>query len=136
MLKGFVLTTLNKLPQVKPDLVRVDLLMAIQKWLKRNNLMKVLRELKIKKKRKRGTGIRRERMKQIIFIGSLSFNIQKVTVAKKRAFCDFFYLKDFNGARATSVVNALLSIYEGLQNMVSVRPFFNTLVPALVMQCT
>ena len=46
MLKGFVLTTLNKLPQVKPDLVRTDddwedwgmedLLKALQRWLKRN----------------------------------------------------------------------------------------------------
>ncbi|XP_068738985.1 uncharacterized protein [Montipora capricornis] len=47
MLKGFVLSTLNKLPQVKPDLVRTDegwedwnmekLIDSIQKWLKRNN---------------------------------------------------------------------------------------------------
>ena len=46
MLKGFVLSTLNKLPQVKPDLVRTDegwedwnmekLIDSIQKWLKRN----------------------------------------------------------------------------------------------------
>ena len=46
MLKGFVLSTLNKLPQVKPDLVRTDkgwedwtmekLINSIQKWLKRN----------------------------------------------------------------------------------------------------
>jgi len=46
MLKGFVLSTLNKLPQVKPDLVRADegwedwnmekLINSIQKWLKRN----------------------------------------------------------------------------------------------------
>ena len=46
MLKGFVLTTLNKLPQIKPDLVRSaenwedwgmeDLLKALQKWLKIN----------------------------------------------------------------------------------------------------
>ena len=46
MLKGFVLSTPNKLPQVKPDLVRTDkgwedwnmerLINSIQKWLKRN----------------------------------------------------------------------------------------------------
>jgi len=46
-LHGFVLATLNKLPQVKPDLVRVDenwedwsmedLIDALQKWLRRNN---------------------------------------------------------------------------------------------------
>ena len=46
MLKGFVLSTLNKLPQVKPDLVRTDeewedwnmekLIDSIQKWLRRN----------------------------------------------------------------------------------------------------
>ena len=46
MFKGFVLSTLNKLPQVKPDLVRTDegwedwnmekLIDSIQKWLKRN----------------------------------------------------------------------------------------------------
>ena len=46
MLKGFLLSTLNKLPQVKPDLVRTDegwedwnmekLIDSIQKWLKRN----------------------------------------------------------------------------------------------------
>ena len=46
MLKGFVLTTLNKLPNIKADLVRTDeeweeweiddLLQAIQKWFKRN----------------------------------------------------------------------------------------------------
>ena len=46
MLKDFVLSTLNKLPQVKPDLVRTDkgwedwnmekLIDSIQKWLKRN----------------------------------------------------------------------------------------------------
>ena len=45
-LHGFVLATLNKLPQVKPDLVRVDenwedwsmedLIDALQKWLRRN----------------------------------------------------------------------------------------------------
>ena len=44
---GFVLATLNELPQVKPDLVRVDenwedwsmedLIDALQKWLRRNN---------------------------------------------------------------------------------------------------
>ena len=46
-LHGFVMATLNKLPQVKPDLVRVDenwedwsmedLIDALQKWLRRNN---------------------------------------------------------------------------------------------------
>ena len=46
MLKDFVLSTLNKLPQVKPDLVRTDegwedwnmerLINSIQKWLKHN----------------------------------------------------------------------------------------------------
>ena len=46
MLKGFVMTTIRKLPQVKPDLVRVDdnweewsmeeLIGNLQKWLKRN----------------------------------------------------------------------------------------------------
>ena len=46
MLKGFVLSTLNKLPQVRPDLVRTNegwedwnmekLIDSIQKWLKRN----------------------------------------------------------------------------------------------------
>mgnify|MGYP001793623135 CR=1 FL=1 len=46
MLKGFILTTLNKLPNIKADLVRMDdewekwemeqLLEALQKWLKRN----------------------------------------------------------------------------------------------------
>ena len=46
MLKGFVLTSLNKLPDIKADLVRIDeeweewgmkdLLKAIEKWLKRN----------------------------------------------------------------------------------------------------
>ena len=46
MLKGFVLSTLNKLPQIKPDLVRTDegwedwnmehLIVSIQKWLRRN----------------------------------------------------------------------------------------------------
>ena len=48
LLKGLVVSTLNKLPQVKPDLVRVDnnwedwdmkeLLSAIQGWLKRNKV--------------------------------------------------------------------------------------------------
>ena len=48
MLKGLVVSTLNKLPQVKPDLVRTDddwedwdmksLLKAIQGWLKRNKV--------------------------------------------------------------------------------------------------
>ena len=46
-LQGFVMTTLNKLPQVKPDPVRVDesweewsmedLIDALQKWLRRNH---------------------------------------------------------------------------------------------------
>jgi hypothetical protein len=46
MLKGLVVSTLNKLPQVKPDLVRIyddwedwnmkQLLSALQRWLKRN----------------------------------------------------------------------------------------------------
>ena len=46
MLKGFVLTTLNKLPHIKPDIVRIDdsweewgikdLIDNIHKWLKRN----------------------------------------------------------------------------------------------------
>ena len=46
MLKGLVMTTLNKLPQVKPDLVRMDdtweewdmgaLIEHVQKWLRRN----------------------------------------------------------------------------------------------------
>ena len=46
MLKGFVLTTLNKLPHIKPDIVRTDdsweewgmkdLIDNIHKWLKRN----------------------------------------------------------------------------------------------------
>ena len=47
-LQGFVMTTLNKLPDVKPDLVRVDdsweewsmedLIDALQKWLRRNHV--------------------------------------------------------------------------------------------------
>ena len=47
-LQGFVMTTLNKLPQVKPDLVRVDesweewsmedVIDALQKWLRRNHV--------------------------------------------------------------------------------------------------
>ena len=47
-LQGFVMTTLNMLPQVKPDLVRVDksweewsmedLIDALQKWLRRNHV--------------------------------------------------------------------------------------------------
>ena len=47
-LQGFVMTTLNKLPHVKPDLVRVDenweewsikdLIDTIQKWLRRNHV--------------------------------------------------------------------------------------------------
>ena len=47
-LQGFVMTTLNKLPLVKPDLVRVnesweewsmeDLIDALQKWLRRNHV--------------------------------------------------------------------------------------------------
>ena len=51
MLKGLVVSTLNKLPQVKPDLVRIDdnweewdmkkLLSAIQGWLKRNKTEEV-----------------------------------------------------------------------------------------------
>ena len=46
MLRGFVMTTLKKLPQVKPDLVRVDdnweewdmmeLIENLRKWLQRN----------------------------------------------------------------------------------------------------
>ena len=48
MLRGFVMTTLKKLPQAKPDLVRVDdhweewsmkeLSANLQKWLKRNKV--------------------------------------------------------------------------------------------------
>ena len=48
MSRGFVMTTLKKLPQVKPDLVRVDdhwekwstkeLIENLQKWLKRNKV--------------------------------------------------------------------------------------------------
>ena len=48
MLRGFVMTTLKKLPPVKPDLVRVDdhwvewsmkeLTANLQKWLKRNKV--------------------------------------------------------------------------------------------------
>ena len=48
MLRGLVVSTLNKLPVVKPDLVRVDenweewdmqgLLNALQGWLKRNRI--------------------------------------------------------------------------------------------------
>ena len=51
MLKGLVVSTLNKLPQVKPDLVRIDddwedwdmksLLKAIQGWLKRNKMEEI-----------------------------------------------------------------------------------------------
>ena len=51
MLKGLVVSTLNKLPQVKPDLVRIDddwedwnmkqLLSALQGWLKRNKTEEV-----------------------------------------------------------------------------------------------
>ena len=47
-LQGFVMTTLNKLPLVKPDLVRVDesweewsmedLIDVLQKWLRRNHV--------------------------------------------------------------------------------------------------
>lgn len=46
MLRGFVMTQLKKIPQVKPNLVRVDdnwgewsmkeLIKNLQKWLKRN----------------------------------------------------------------------------------------------------
>ena len=47
-LQGFVMTTLNNLPLVKPDLVKVDesweewsmedLIDALQKWLRRNHV--------------------------------------------------------------------------------------------------
>ena len=48
MLKGFVMTTLNKLPNVKPDIVRMDqewqrwdmdkLIENLQNWLRRNKI--------------------------------------------------------------------------------------------------
>ena len=63
MLKGFVLSTLNKLPQVKPDLVRTDegwedwnmekLIDSIQKWLKRNKAEDNHKDLTEPKKRER-----------------------------------------------------------------------------------
>ena len=64
MLKGFVLSTLNKLPQVKPDLVRTDegwedwnmekLVDSIQKWLKRNKAKTII---KIKRSQRLGKAI-------------------------------------------------------------------------------
>ena len=63
MLRGFVMTTLKKLPQVKPDLVRVDdhweewsmkeLIESLQKWLKRNKLVDFLTDAGDLKKRER-----------------------------------------------------------------------------------
>ena len=62
MLKGFVLVTLNKLPQVKPDIVRTDdnwenwamedLLGAMQKWLRRNKVEEPPKRQEEKKGRK------------------------------------------------------------------------------------
>lgn len=70
MLKGFVLTTLNKLPQVKPDLVRTDdswedwgmedLLKALQKWLKRNKGDDSERKVEEKKDRRERNWYERE----------------------------------------------------------------------------
>ena len=50
-LQGFMMTTLNKLPHVKPDLVSLDenweewfvedLIDALQKWLRRNHVEKM-----------------------------------------------------------------------------------------------
>ena len=63
MLRGFVLSTLNKLPQVKPDLVRTDegwedwnmedLIISIQKWLKRNKTEDTHKEQAEPKRRER-----------------------------------------------------------------------------------
>ena len=63
MLRGFVLSTLNKLPQVKPDLVRTDegwedwnmedLINSIQKWLKRNKTEDTHKEQAEPKRRER-----------------------------------------------------------------------------------
>ncbi len=62
MLKGFVLATLNKLPQVNPDIVRTDnnwenwamedLLGAMQKWLRRNKVEEPPKRQEEKKGRK------------------------------------------------------------------------------------
>lgn len=70
MLKGFVLTTLNKLPQVKPDLVRTDdpwedwgmedLLKALQKWLNRNKGDDSERKVEEKKDRRERNWYERE----------------------------------------------------------------------------
>ena len=72
MLKGFVLTTLNKLPQIKPDLVRSaenwedwgmeDLLKALQKWLKINKAEDPPRKHDGKRERNWYTGKREQKV--------------------------------------------------------------------------
>lgn len=72
MLKGFVLTTLNKLPQVKSDLVRSDdnwedwgveyLIKSLQKWLKRNRSEDIPKKHDDKKDRKERNWYTRKRM--------------------------------------------------------------------------
>ena len=71
MLWGFVLTTLNKLPQVKPDLVSTDdswedwgvdnLLMALQKWLKQNKSDDSERKVEERKGRREKSWCEREK---------------------------------------------------------------------------
>ncbi len=66
MLKGFVLATLNKLSQVKPDIIRTDdnwenwamedLLGAMQKWLRRNKVEEPPKRQEEKKGRKKEAG--------------------------------------------------------------------------------
>ena len=70
MLRGFMTTMLKKLPQVKPDLVRVDnhweegsmkeLIENLQKWLKRNKVDDSSTDAGTRKKGN-GTGIQGER---------------------------------------------------------------------------
>ena len=72
MLKGFVLTTLNKLPQIQPDLVRSaenwedwgmeDLLKALQKWLKINKAEDPPRKHDEKRERNWYTGKREQKV--------------------------------------------------------------------------
>ena len=81
MLKGFVMTTLNKLPNVKPDIVRTDqeweswdidkLIENLQNWLRRNKIEFEGTEKPVERKERHWyTGEREKRAKICVYCDS------------------------------------------------------------------
>ena len=99
MLKGFVMTTLNKLPSVKPDIVRIDqeweswdmdkLIENLQNWLRRNKIEGIEKPVE-RKERHWYTGEREKRTKICVYCDSKDHWSDKCvefnTLEKRRVF--------------------------------------------------